>query len=421
MGYSPARMNRRTPARFARFTVAVAVVTLLPGVARAELPTLERTVQLARARALTVLDAQAEVGVAGAQMAGARASAIGNPYTDIQIDHGLASGQQLQALSYTYVPVDAFGQRGARVDEAEKLIHWRRLGVLDARALSAGEAISAYGAFVVASQRVVEATGGEQIARDEAKYFAGRLEAKDTTIYERALADAEVARWVQQRAEAELSATSARVRLAQVTGTPSEDDPPKGVALLPPALRAAWDDAHVAKVVQRSPLLARASAEHAYWDASAERYRTERVPPLSLELIGGRGAAGEARVGGGLVVTFPITRRYQGEIARAEAGKAQVEQHVPVYRNLVAARVRAARQALATVTRAVTELDAAGLPALETAVSASQEGYRAGKIEVTRVLLARRDLASARSRRLDLLDAAWRAYADLAIFSGDLP
>ena len=401
--------------------VLCAVLSLAPRAAHAELPTLERTVQLARARALAVLDAEGELGVAGAQMAGARQSAIGNPYADIQVDQGLKDGQQLQALAYGYIPVDVAGQRGARIEEADKLVAWRKLGLVDARAISTGEAITAYGALVVGTQRVVEATTGEQFAREEAKYFAGRLEAKDTTVYEKALADAEVARWVQQRAEAELASGSARARFSLVTGSAQVDAPPKNVALLPPALRASWDDAHVARVVDRAPVLARAAAERAYWDASVERYKTERVPPVSLELIGGRGAAGEARVGGGLVVTLPVTRRYQGEIARAEHGRAHVERGVPLYRNMVTARVRAARDAIATATRAVTELDKSGIPAFETAVAAAQEAYKAGKLEISRVLLARRDLATARSRRLDLLDAAWRAYADLATFSGDLP
>ena len=59
--------------------------------------------------------------------------------------------------------------------------------------------------------------------------------------------------------------------------------------------------------------------------------------------------------------------------------------------------------------------------ALESAVQASVDGFKAGKIDITRALLARRDLAIARARRLDLIEAAWRAYADLVVISGDLP
>ena len=57
----------------------------------AEFPTLDRAIQLARARALVVNDAQGELGVAHAQMVGARASAFGNPYVDIQVEQGLVA------------------------------------------------------------------------------------------------------------------------------------------------------------------------------------------------------------------------------------------------------------------------------------------------------------------------------------------
>jgi outer membrane protein TolC len=38
-----------------------------------------------------------------------------------------------------------------------------------------------------------------------------------------------------------------------------------------------------------------------------------------------------------------------------------------------------------------------------------------------RVLIARRDLTAARARRLDLVEAAWSAYAELASIRGALP
>jgi cobalt-zinc-cadmium efflux system outer membrane protein len=393
-----------------------------PG-SRAELPTLERAIVLARERAIVVSDARGELGVAQAQMAGARVSAFGNPYVDIQVEKGITSGQgqQLQALAYAYFPVDLTGQRGARIEEADKLIKWRQIGMNDARAIATGEAVAAYGELLVGAARITEATTGEQTARDEAKYFAGRLEAKDTTVYEKSLADAEVARWVQSRAEAQLRFSSSRARFAQVTGAIDVDSPPANAAVLPPRLRASWDDAFMATVVDKSPLVVKLAAERTYWESSVERYKAERIPPVAFELIGGRGELGEARVGGGAVITFPVTRRYQGEIARAELGRNHAVSRLALFRGIVETRLRAARDAVVTVTKTVEELDQAGMPALERAVSSSVEGFKLGKIEITRVLLARRDLAIARARRLDLIEAGWRAYADLAVLSGDLP
>lgn len=405
------------------FASAVAVTSARSAHAqRIEFPTLERSIEMARQRAIVVADAQGELGVARAQMAGARVSAIGNPYIDIQIDKGLdPAGLPVQALAYAYFPIDLTGQRGARIEEADKLIKWRELGVSDARGIASGEAVSSYGEMLVGFARITEATNGEQTARDEAKYFAGRLEAKDTTVYEKALADAEVARWVQSRAEAQLRFTQARTRYAQVTGAGETENPPANALVAPPRLRASWDDAFVAKIVDRSPIVVRLAAERTYWDSSIERYKAERIPPVAFELIGGRGASGEPRLGGGAVITFPVTRRYQGEIARAEHGRTNAQTRLALYRSIVETRLRAARDAAVTVTKTLEELDQTGMPALERAVNASVEGFKLGKIELTRVLLARRDLALARARRLDLIEAGWRAYADLTVLSGELP
>jgi cobalt-zinc-cadmium efflux system outer membrane protein len=389
---------------------------------RAAFPTLARAIELARTRALVVADAEAEVGVARAQAVGARASAFGNPYVDVQVEQGLHRdpNQQLQVLAYAYFPVDLTGQRGARIEEAGKLERWRELGVVDARGVASGEAVAAYGEVLVGFARIAEATNGEQTARDEGKYFAGRLEAKDTTVYEKALADAEVARWVQSRAEALLRVSQARARFAQVTGSDTELPPP-AAEVVPPRLRAPWDDAAIARVVDRAPLIVRLAAERTYWEASSERYKAERIPPVAFELIGGRGELGEVRVGGGAVVTFPVARRFQGEIARAEQGRSSAQARLSLYRGVVEARLRAARDAVLVVDKTLAELDASGMPALELAVSSSVEGFRLGKIEITRVLLARRDLALAHARRLDLIEAGWRAYAELTMLSGDLP
>lgn len=404
---------------------AVIAITAAPRAAHAEFPTLERAIQMARARAVVVVDAEGELGVADAQMAGARVSILGNPYTDVQIDRPFTNidvaGRNLQALTFTYFPLDIAGQRGKRIDEAASLIEWRKLGLVDARAIATGDAVSSYGELLVSNERVKQAVVGEQTARDESKYFQGRFEAKDTTLYEKSLAEAEVARWVQQRAEAMVRVASARARFGQVTGTAVVDLPPENADVAPPGLRSTWDDARMAQVIDHAPLIQRLQAERRYWEASVARYQRERFPPIALEILAGHGTQGEARFGAGAVITYPITRRYQGEIARAEAGRENAAKRLTLFRTVLETRIRAARDAIASIKAAVEELDRHGIPALETAVAAAQEGFRAGKIDLQRTLLARRDLALARARRLDLIESAWRAYSDLVTLSGDLP
>lgn len=406
-------------------SLVAGALTLMASAARAEFPTLEVAIQRARVQAVVVADAEGELGAARGQLAGARASAFGNPYTDVQVDRPFSNyegaGRQVQALTFTYFPVDVAGQRGKRIDEAERLIEWRKIGLVDARAIATGDVVAAYGEYVVSSSRVREAESGETTAREEAKYFQGRFDAKDTTLYEKSIAEAEVARWVQSRAEAELRVANSRARFGQLTALPDPDKPPPNASLLPPPLRGPWDDAHVARVVDRAPIVSRLAAERTYWDASIARYEREKIPAVSFEVLAGRGSQGEARFGGGAVITLPVTRKFQGEIARAEAGRTNAARRLELFRGVVNARLRAARDAIQSVTKALEELDKNGIPALERAVEASVDGFRAGKIDLTRAMLARRDLAIARARRLDLLEASWRAYADLVNFTGDLP
>jgi cobalt-zinc-cadmium efflux system outer membrane protein len=408
-------------------SLLTAFLTTSVAASAGEFPTLDVALKRAKAHAIVVAEAQGELNVAHAQRTGAGLSSLGNPYTDLQIDHPVTNGtsnalssQSLQVLTYTYLPIDLGGQRGKRIEEANQLIAWRKQGLVNAEAIASSETVASYGELLISSARVVEATSGEATAREEAKYFQGRFEAKDTTQYEKSIAEAEVARWVQSKAEAELRVASGRARFEAVTGEPT-DPPPAPASVLPPTLKNNWDDGYIVRVAEKAPIVSRYAAEQHYWEASIERYERERFPPISLEIIAGRGAAGEVRLGGGATIGFPITRRYQAEIQRAETGRLQAQRQLDLYRMMVTTRLRAARDAIATVNRALDELDKNGIPALERAVSSSVEAFRAGKIDITRAMLARRDLALARARRLDLLEASWRAYADLVIFSGELP
>src|SRR5262245_9304129 len=110
-----------------RVLAVLAVLGAFSGIsreARAEFPTLQRAIEAARSRAIVVAEAEAELGVANAHMIGARVSSFGNPYTEIQFDKGWTQphpndrSEILQAMSFTYFPLDWAGQRGKRIEEA---------------------------------------------------------------------------------------------------------------------------------------------------------------------------------------------------------------------------------------------------------------------------------------------------------------
>ncbi len=383
----------------------------------AAFPSLAEALARAEQRAPAAIEARGEVAAARAGKIGAEASAFGNPYVDFQVDRG-STTKDVQALAYLYMPVDAFGQRGARIDEADALVRWKGLSAEARRSAVRGETIARWGAARVAQERLAHAQDAVESAEKEAAYFAGRFAAKDTTIYEKSLAEAEVGRWMQARAEAELDLLERLARLSEWIGESTIPGAPSKAALgsinapLPPA---------PARRAAEAPALVAQRAEHFFWEKQGERYRAERRAPLQLLLIAGRGDPGDVRLGGGVTVTLPVARRNQGEIARAEAEADRSAAAETSLTASLAARISATEQALATVLTAIANLDSNGLPASQRAVDASLEAYRSGKMELLPVLVARRELQLARTRRLDLVERAWRSYGEWIALTGEKP
>ncbi len=73
------------------------------------------------------------------------------------------------------------------------------------------------------------------------------------------------------------------------------------------------------------------------------------------------------------------------------------------------------------VRRALAELATVAEPAALASVEAAAATQRAGKGELLQVLIARRDLALLKARRLDLLQREWTILSDLVTLTGDLP
>ena len=423
-------MKKRTPVLSARhagvgasrvvvFLAAWMALVLSEGTARADWLRLDEVVRLAKTQALASVRAEHDVSLAEATMRGAKLPVVGNPYLDLQVDRG-STTKDVQALAYLYVPLEINGVRGARIDESSALITWRRLQSQEAQSLLTGEAIASYGALVVAAARVAENTFGETSARAEATYFEARLKAQDATVYEKYLAEAEVARWVQTKGEALVKLAQARGRVSALTGRPI-DTPPAGTDVTLPLLRGRWDEAAVGERLARSPLLQPFKLEKEFWTAAVTRAEKETFQPINLTLIGGRGDPGDLRLGGGIAVTFPFTKRNATEIAKAEDSARHVTREENVTLSIVRARLASAYEQIVAVRTTITTLDDSGLPALQKALEAAQDLYKLGKQEISRLLLARRDYAVARGRRLDLLEQGWHAYAELCAITGEAP
>lgn len=420
------RSRVRSGASAVRFAGPLAaVVTLATVVVRpafAAYPRLEEAVARAKVSSLTVIEAAGQVGVARATMASARLAPVGNPYLEATAGYksfNLTTDGPVGVT--TFFPVELHGQRGSRMEEAGRLTRWREINQAEATGRAIGEVIATYGSTLVAAARLEAAARAEADAQAEVAYFSARLQLGDSTIFDKSLAEAEAARYAQTRAEAAVRVAQLRANLAELMGLATVEAPAADASSSPPDLRGEWTAPAITRSIQTSPIYLAYSAEAAYWDASRERVSAERNPPVNLMIFGGPGAGGDAKIGGGLSWTLPVFRRNQGDIARAEAERDRALTYQQILQLTMEARLRGAHEVYRTSRDATAEQDKKGIPAAERMVDAAQASFKAGKGELLRVFIARRDLAMARGRRLDLVETAWHAYGTLAALKGQLP
>lgn len=385
------------------------------GVARAELWPLPEAVRLARGHAPAAVDAGGALRSAEALGAGARVSSFGNPYLEVLGDRG-AHTRDVRLTSLLYVPVEVTGQRGARIDEWSRMVELTRARSVDVGARVAAATVEAYGGVLVANARLNEATRAAGEAEAEVRAFRERTRQGDATAYETSVVEAEAARWTQARFAAEAALARATASLAELVG--ERPAPPYPDAAPPPIDPARLD---AARLAMASPAVAALGRESSYWDAVRERATAERTSPLSFVLSASRGELGDAAFGGGLAFTFAVSRRNQGEIARADSERLRADALGGALQRALEHRARGLVEALATTFAGIADVERDGIPAAERAVALSRLTHESGKGELVRVVIARRDLAAAHARRLELVEVAWRAYAEGVALAGDLP
>lgn len=395
------------------------VVAAPTGPARADhLASLDEAIKRARKHAPLSVEAEGQVAVARTSQLGARVLPLGNP--QIEVIAGRQRFAEFEFDAKLYLPVEVSGQRGARIAESEKLIGWSGTSRDERLAQLTGEVTTAWGMAVVSAARVKQARLAAEDAQREMEWVSARQDLGAATIAERSFAEAEVARWFQVGAEADVGLGQAQTHLAQLVAMPRVDLPEPG-AVPAPVFRFAAEEPLLAHMLEVAPALRALGAESQFWGASVVRLQKERTPPVSLVVSGGRGDLGEPRVSGGLAWALPTFRRNQGEIGRAQSEASRAEAVLGATREALVTRLRGDWRVLVAAREALERLEKVGLPANERLVEAATASWRAGKSELVQVIIARRDLASARLRRLDLVETIWRMYGDIAALMGELP
>ncbi|MEI7892293.1 MAG: TolC family protein [Myxococcales bacterium] len=410
-------MRRRRRRRLGKMVLGTLLVAVP---CRAEV-WLELDQAMARARSVApaVVEAETAVQVARAAEVGARLPPFGNP--SVEVFTGQQRHAELEVDAKLYLPWEVAGQRSARMAEASQWVSWRKLGERESKARVVGEVVVAWGMVVISAAKVEQSLQAEQEAEKEAQWVSARYEQSASTLVDKSFAQSETMRWAQTRAEAQTQLQMAQFRLAYLMATPTTGLPRARDQLVLPEMRAPSEQDLVRKLLEETQLLKVIEAESAFWRSSTERAMRERTPPLNLVFSGGRGDMGEPRFTGGLAWSIPVLRRNQGEIARSEAERMRADALRVSLRGALEARIRSDWHVYHTARNAVLDVDTRGMPATEQLVAAAYAAWRGGKGELVQVLIARRDLAAARMRRLDLVATAWRAYGDLVALTGERP
>ncbi len=407
--------------RFFVAAAALAAVASLTTAARAEFPTLREAIDKARVSGPQTILAAADVRVAGATRHAAGLPPLTNPYLEVFVDRTKSTVGAAQFQANLWLPIELSGQRGARVAEVESMVKWKQTARIAAQAGAVGDAVTAFGETIIAAARVEHAAEALKVAKEEAAYVQGRFEAKDATVVDKALAEGEVARWVSEHETAQLTYSLAHARLSIAIGDPGLGAPRTDVVVDLPELKWKDGDALAKHLVESSPALQSYQQEADFFLASKEKWQADKYAPVNFIVSAGRSDLGEFRFGGGVAWTLPVLRKNQGEIARAEAEADRAKTSYAIAATAIAARAKGFFQAYQVARKALQTIDTVAVPAARSVVEATVTAWKAGKADLTRVFLARRDLATALERRLEIASAGWTAYGDLARLVGEAP
>lgn len=143
--------------------------------------------------------------------------------------------------------------------------------------------------------------------------------------------------------------------------------------------------------------------------------------PFGVILRGARGDLGEARFGGGFSIGIPVFQYNQGERARAAAEAERARITADIKQRAIEATRAGLERELIQLRDARRILETVALPAAREAVGAAEEIQRAGKGDLLPVLISRRDYASLRLRRTEILAREWRVVSNLVAITGVEP
>jgi cobalt-zinc-cadmium efflux system outer membrane protein len=410
--------------------LALAAGLIVPVPARAqEPPRPPETVELPALLRL-VRDASPRLAVERQAVAGAEAGRIAAeayPNPTLSFGRFRPSGGQSgtlfdgsrQSQANLEVPVQIAGQRGARIERAEREVEAARARVASGASSLGAEAGAAYVALLGAQEKVaLLAAVNEELARLR-DIVAGREASGMASRYDLARLDVELGGARARLDEARAEVADRAGGLAALLGL--RNWRPRAAGPLQPLGLGADVLAQPRERATTSPAAVAATREEVAAKSAIEVAKRERWPTPSV--VAGRTWTSDPYGGAnylGLNVEIPIFDTRRGPLAKAEADAITAT----LRRELAQAEVGANLERLASVIAArqsalqrFEEEAAVRLPSLQ---RMAEDAYRLGRGSILELLDSTRSRYELQQARIDLLAALYEAELRFLATTGDL-
>lgn len=379
--------------------------------------TLDEALDLARARAPTVLAARARIDVARGRLTGASVWQPFNP--QVQAGAGPRWSDSGEAIDVDVGLSQRFelgGRRAARIAGAEAGVDEASARAEAATRRLLRDVAASYLRAAYAEERLGIARDNEALTADllraaRRRYEAGGVGILDVNVatVAHARAQASIRRWQAARVSV---LGELRVLLGLPAGT---------VLAIQGDLRDRQRyslDALLARAPERADLRALV-AEVRQADAELDLGRGFAWPNVGVFVRYGR-EEGADIVLGGLSLSIPLFDRGQGLRATGAARGRVLRLSLDAARRAVSVQVRSAWDAYRLLVQAAEEFEEQALPSLEENLNLARRSYEAGNIAIGELLVFRREVVDARESYAELLLDASLAGVELEARAGAL-
>ena len=321
--------------------------------------------------------------------------------------------------------IEVAGQRGRRLAEVGRSLaqatERERLARSEAVARTRAAYVGALlGEQLVAGERHREGLTAELLASVRLRTATGA-----SSEVELQLAEVEHGRAASARVAAEAAREQAFAQLRAAIAAPPDAPLQLTSALSPPAGEVPPLADLTAAALARRADLAALRGEQSVVDAGIARLRREAVPSVLLFVDAVTqpalaGAPSQLYVGGGVGFALPVVDRNQGKLAVAAAERSRVQTEIGLAEEAIRHEVYLARDQLLRRRDESQNLIERVVPAAERHLALVTEGWRAGKLDLFRVISAARDEAGVRRDHLGVLGLLWQAAISLDRATGAL-